>query len=376
MTEGAAARGLRILHVTEASGGGVLQVVTHLARHQQAVGAQVSVALTDRFDTPSQVELRSRLGPCEVRRLGGGSTLKRVWRLFRLVGRELSQSNFDVIHLHSSYAGLAGRLAVMTRVRRKVLVLYSAHAFAFLRSNQSSVSRRMIYAAESFLSRASDGTVAISESEAASARQLGAAKKVRLLANCIATPSPATPDNSSIVVANIGRLVPQKGPDRFAFAANHFKGRAKFVWIGGPTEATDRVLMSSSVHVTGQLPHTQALDVLRTATVHLFTSRWEGMPLALMESQAMGIPAIAWDCPGTSDVVLDGETGFLVRDESELIERLSEILDNRALWEKTSNKAMRMRERFSDDGYGQRSIELYEDFFNEVRVSKPKKAGR
>ena len=46
--------------------------------------------------------------------------------------------------------------------------------------------------------------------------------------------------------------------------------------------------------------------------VVLLTSRWEGLPIALLEAMAAGRPAVASRLPGTSEIIVDGVTGFLV----------------------------------------------------------------
>ncbi|WP_454699966.1 glycosyltransferase [Arthrobacter humicola] len=169
----------------------------------------------------------------------------------------------------------------------------------------------------------------------------------------------STPSQEPIVVANIGRLVSQKGPERFVVAADRFAEEARFVWIGGRTSDSDEPPMGANVEVTGNLPHHVALDMLSRASIHLFTSKWEGMPLALMESQAMGIPSIAWSCPGTSDVIVEGQTGFLVNNEAEMVARLSDLLTNKTLRDSVADRARNLRSRFSDEGYGERSINAY-----------------
>ncbi|WP_364323028.1 glycosyltransferase family 4 protein [Paenarthrobacter nitroguajacolicus] len=372
---------VRILHVTEASGGGVLQVASQLARHQSADGALVTVAMTERIDTPSDEDLRAGLGAGNLVRLNGGSTLNNVGAIFRYVRAELRHGVFDVIHLHSAFAGLAGRLARMTVLRTSATIVYSPHAFAFLRQDLAAPIRIMVRTIESLLTWASDGIIAVSGSEAVFARKLRRGGKVVVLSNCLELErlprnNPATSSKPQVV--NLGRLVPQKGPERFLHAAKGLADQANFVWIGGTTGNDAPLEIDSYVHVTGQLPHGSATARLQSATVHLFTSKWEGMPLALMESQAMGIPAIAWDCEGVSDIVIDGKTGFVVRDETQMMERLSSVLSDPDLRARLSRDASIMRERFSSTDYGRRSLEAYGRLGNDrcresIQVSGPEK---
>lgn len=358
------AQAQRILHVTEASGGGVLQVMAQLCRHQANDGARVSVAFTERVDTPTREELAARFSSCLVTRLEGGSTLRNLLAIYRSVRRALLDRDFDVIHLHSSYAGLAGRLAKASVWRPSPIVVYSPHAFGFIRADISVPMRWAIRMAESLLARVSNGTIAVSESEASLARMVGTAAKVRVLRNCLELAALPVQNKTNGVVANIGRLVPQKGPERFSLAAEKFSNKARFVWIGGVTDRLDNFRMQSNVEITGNLPHKEAIVRLSGASVHLFTSKWEGMPLALMESQAMGIPAIAWDCPGVDDVILDGETGYIVSTDAEMLDKLSLLLSDDALRIRMAHQALQVRHRFSSQGYGARSFDIYRDLGN------------
>ena len=55
-------------------------------------------------------------------------------------------------------------------------------------------------------------------------------------------------------------------------------------------------------------------DVLRwmqTADGFVLSSRWEGLPMGLLEAAACAMPALATDVPGTREVIIDGETGWL-----------------------------------------------------------------
>lgn len=350
-----------ILHVTEASGGGVLQVIAQLSKHQANAGARVSVVLTERVDTPTRADMAAKFSSSAVTRLKGGSTIHNLIAIYQYVRKALLERDFDVVHLHSSYAGLAGRLARATVRRPYPTVVYSPHAFGFIRADVSGPTRWAIRAAESILARFSDGTIAVSESEAAFARNLGSSSKIRLLPNCLELDALPVQGQIDALVANIGRLVPQKGPERFSLAADEFVKIAKFVWIGGRTEDPNSCQISPNVEITGNIPHQDAIARLSTARVHLFTSKWEGMPLALMESQAMGIPAIAWNCPGIDDVILDGSTGYIVRTEAEMFEKLLLLLSDDALRNRLAHQALRNRHRFSAEGYGARSLRLYRE---------------
>ncbi len=66
--------------------------------------------------------------------------------------------------------------------------------------------------------------------------------------------------------------------------------------------------------MTGWVDGSEVIEQLAQADVFVLLSRWEGMPLALLEAQAMALPSIASDVIGNVDLIADGSNGFLVSD--------------------------------------------------------------
>jgi glycosyltransferase involved in cell wall biosynthesis len=70
---------------------------------------------------------------------------------------------------------------------------------------------------------------------------------------------------------------------------------------------------------------------MRDLDIYLHPSRWEGMPVALIEARVCGLPAVATDVVGNRDVVVHGETGFLCRSTDEMAEALARLVHEPAL---------------------------------------------
>lgn len=120
------------------------------------------------------------------------------------------------------------------------------------------------------------------------------------------------------VVLWTGRLDPVKGFEQMlaAFAALCRERPARFVLAGDGAyrPVVERLVkdlgLSDRVLLLGQ--RTDVPSLLKMADVFLFCSRTEGLPNALLEAMAAGLPVIATDVPGCRDVVTDGVTGVLV----------------------------------------------------------------
>ena len=355
---------MRIVHATETLVGGVLAAVAALANKQSEAGHDVSVVFPRKPAVPSAAELRPRFrSAVSVVELPYRGRLRAVPDLARSI-RALAAPQLDVLHLHSTFAGVAGRTSPAIR-RRVRVIAYSPHGFAFLRGSASAASNRAAMSMERLLKPRCDGIVLVSDSEAEIAREHLGADDCHVLRNGIPVddlPIAAGSGRARPVVVASGRLGRQKAPDRFAEVARALEGRADFVWIGdGTPEERARWIGDAPVEVTGWLPHAEVIDRLAASDVFLFPTRWEGMPISLMEAQAMGVPAVATDIVGNRDVVIHGETGLLCADGAQVVEAVSRLVDEpfeRQRMRETSIAVQ--RRRLSDADLGRVSIELYE----------------
>ena len=106
--------------------------------------------------------------------------------------------------------------------------------------------------------------------------------------------------------------------------------------------------------------------VLVNASVFAFSSDWEGLPNALLEAMALGLPIVATDCPcgGPRTVMKDGVNGLLVpiKDEEALAEGICRLIENPDLAERLGSKAREIRERAN----GKAVFEQWQDYIEAV----------
>lgn len=88
------------------------------------------------------------------------------------------------------------------------------------------------------------------------------------------------------------------------------------------------------------------------ASIYVMTSRWEGLPMVLIEAQSCGLPIVAYDCPcGPSDVIVENKNGFLCKngDEVSLITGIIKLANNPTLLQEMSKNAVELSKRYSTD---------------------------
>ncbi|MEO5920953.1 MAG: glycosyltransferase, partial [Pseudolysinimonas sp.] len=209
----------------------------------------------------------------------------------------------DVVHAHSSYAGIFVRTTLRTRPDRRLV--YSPHCFAFERRDLSPVTRMLVRAAERVLARNTDTFAACSPGEARSAVRLARRGGARVIhvPNVARVPALAMLEHREPNrVVTVGRIGAQKDPDFYRAAVLHMRRNGQpgldARWIGDGDDAIARARLERiGIPVSGWLSSFDAHCALGGAGVYLHTARWEGFPIAILEALELGVPVIARDVP-------------------------------------------------------------------------------
>ncbi len=346
-----------ILHITAALGGGVVNSIAQLVQAQSADGMSVTVAHSIRSETPKEEDLQ-KLFPAPAKRIvlpmvTSVSPLNDFRGLIAII-RLIKLLQPDIVHLHSSKAGVLGRIASWL-MNLESRTFYSPRGFSFLRLDVTNVTRQMYIASEKIASLFGGTLIACSASEAQCAIDYLAGKKVVLVENCVDTAAVLTAQplqTDRVRVVTSGRICYQKAPWRFRqLATSCDSPNVDFVWIGdGELLQHLQVsgLMPVNLMVTGWMHRSQVFEEIARSDIFLLSSLWEGMPLSLIEAQVAGLPAVVSDVVGCRDVVKDGVTGFVCRSDDELAARLKQLIDDPALRHKMGRAAREIGlERFS-----------------------------
>lgn len=104
------------------------------------------------------------------------------------------------------------------------------------------------------------------------------------------------------------------------------------------------------------------------SSIYLMTSRYEGLPMALLEAQACGLPLLSYACKcGPRDIIEDGRNGYLVQqgNKVDFVGRLREMLSNDALRREMGKEGRLRSQRFSEEVVMQQWTKLFDDVLNQ-----------
>lgn len=302
---------MSVLHVSQPGDEGVARCVLDLAVDQVRRGWRVAVACP-----PSPLANRVLAAGVEhelwhASRNPDPATVLQAWRLARIV-RERSP---DVVHLHSSKAGVAGRLAV----RRRRATLFQPHAWSFFAAHGAL--RAAALAWERRAASWADVVLCVSEGERAAGEGAGIRAQWRVVPNGIdlvkfSAASAEDRDRARTrlglgpapLAVCIGRLARQKGQDVLVEAWPAVAARvpgSELVLVGsGPDEAA---LRGRARIVVGE---EDVRDWLAAANVVVMPSRWEGLSYVALEAMAAARAVVATDVTGMREAL--GEDAELV----------------------------------------------------------------
>jgi glycosyltransferase involved in cell wall biosynthesis len=277
-----------VLHVVESLGSGVTTAIEEYLRSTPGYG---HVVLGWRRPEAQTGDDLGRLA-AEVLALPKG----RVAQLME-VRRQISRLRPDIVHAHSSFAGVYVRLGAPGSQRSLV---YTPHGFSFERRDVPAPVRAGFWLVEAALSLRGGQVAAVGPREAELARRLPGHPLVTYVPNVVrrvrsATAGAVQPGGTgSLRVATVGRISPQKDPDFLCRTARLTRGLPiDWIWVGGGDPASESALRDAGIRVTGWTTRSQALAVLATADVYVHTAAWEGSPVSVLEAAALGLPVVA-----------------------------------------------------------------------------------
>ena len=318
------------------------------------------------------------------RRIGIASVLKGTLEVYRI----LSRGHYDIVQSHTSIGGVIGRLAGWAA--RTPVVLWTVHGLG-AHAGHPAWKRALLRTVESMLDWFTDHYVAVSEDLREQGVHAGIyrADKVTVIPNGLqADHLPAMFDGAaklkslripedSPVIGTITRLEPQKANEVFVRAVARIIRRVPNLVTLIAGDGPQREELEDLVAYLGLTEHVRflgwrddAVELLGALDIFCMSSRWEGCPMVLLEAMAMECPVVATDIGGVREIVVNAETGLLVKpdDPEALAEAVLYLLDADAERARMGAAGRRrVEQHFGADGMLAAYARLYRDLVHARR---------
>lgn len=273
-----------------------------------------------------------------------------------------------MIHAHTSKAGLLGRLAGKLTGRP---VVFTAHTWSFA----DGISRRQQWLAiplERLVAAAGAKIISVSAANTGMAlrRSIAPDSQIVTIWNGVPdVPFRATPGLSDVVtLIMVARFAGQKDQMLLLDALAGVDANWRLRFVGdGPTraeaeQAAARLSLTKRVEFLGDRDDSPQL--LANADAFVLSTKWEGLPLSILEAMRAGLAVIATDVGGVSEAVTDGLTGYLTRpgDVSHLREKIRHLTSSRQLLRSMGEAGRRRYEQdFRIESMMQKTLAVYRD---------------
>jgi glycosyltransferase involved in cell wall biosynthesis len=295
----------------------------------------------------------------------------------------------DLVHTHSSKAGILGRVAA--RIAGVNGIVHTVHGWSF-NDSQTAVERRFFVEAERAAARVTDRIVCVSkfDRERGLDEGIGHAAQYRILRSGIDASLYGAPRGArerirerlgasadDVVVGSIANFKPQKGPLDFVEAARLARRsdpRLSFFIAGDGAlrPAVERAIAEADLGGVVRLLgwRDDVPELLAATDIFLLTSLFEGLPRVVLQAMAASVPVVATDTGGVAEVIAHGETGLLVPPgnpaaAARAIVALSRDPDRRARF------AAAGRSRLGDEFDNGRMVRELEGLYDEVLGRTP-----
>ena len=271
--------------------------------------------------------------------------------------RFIRHNKIDIVHTHSSKAGIIGRLAA--KAAGVKAIIHTVHGWSF-NDLQPYLLRKFYILLERICARASSKIIVVSQydKEKGLNNFIGKKGQYEIISYGINHADFCRDSGearnefgispSDLLVGMVACFKPQKAPQEFIEVARLVaskSGNVKFIMIGDGQmrshiqELILRYQLQDKVILAGwrrDIP-----QVLSALDIFVLTSSYEGLPIAVLEAMAAAKAVVATNTGGIAEVVRDGENGFLVtpRETQELADKVFNLLNDANLRKRLGENA-------------------------------------
>ena len=278
----------------------------------------------------------------------------------------MNQEKFDIVHCNTPVGGLLGRLC--GKKCKVPNILYQAHGFHFWKG--SPIKNWMLYyPVEKWLARKTDVLITINKEDYERAKRklrkthIEYVPGVGIDINKFSSTAIKREEkrhelrlrDTDFTLLSIGELIPRKNHMEVLYALNEIKrsnqiGNIQYLICGSGIYMDE---LRKTIYKLNIQDHVRLLgfrkdvnEICAATDLFVFPSLQEGLPLALMEAMACGMPSICSDIRGNTDLIENGIEGEIVNNASEISEAIIRLKNTPSLCDKYAQAAKEKIKQF------------------------------
>lgn len=256
----------------------------------------------------------------------------------------IRSEGIEYIHCNTPIGGVVGRLAGKKCKAKKVI--YQVHGFHFFKGS-SVCSWLIFYVIEKLLAKITNSIIAINQEDYARAKKFKLRKNGTVYyvpgvgidlsqysaieQGKVSIKSELGINKECILLISMGDLVKRKNYSASIDLIAQLPDKYHYIICGDGPEKASLQKKAKALHVENRVHflgyRTDIKNILNDSDIFLFTTKQEGLPRSLMEAMAMGIPCVASNIRGNSDLLENGVNGFLCDNENDYLSAISSLED-------------------------------------------------
>ncbi|MGD9580510.1 MAG: glycosyltransferase family 4 protein [Vampirovibrionia bacterium] len=296
----------------------------------------------------------------------------------------LKDNKYDIIHTHSSTAGICGRIAA--KISKVPIIIHTVHGFPF-HDFMKPLKKNFLILLEKACANICDHMITVSNlnKEEIVERKISTIDKLTNVYSGIdldkfninkskeEIKAELNIPEEDLVVGLIARMSNQKAPEYFIEAAKLIlkeKPNVTFLMVGdGPLKDKLIEQIGDETRIRMMGARKDIPEILKTLDIFALSSIYEGLGRAMTEAMICKKPIVAPNVNGIPEVVIDGDTGFLVspRDSKGLAEKILVLLNDEKLRNKMGlNAHHKVVPAFSD----KKMVEDIDSLYRKILLNK------
>lgn len=300
---------------------------------------------------------------------------------YKKLKKIIDDGAYDIIHCHTPVGAMLTRLAAKQARKNGTKVFYTAHGFHFYKGAPA-INWLLYYPVEKWLSRYTDVLITINKEDYERAKTFKAGRVCYVpgvgidLKKFNAGYVDKEQKRKEIGVAtedfmllSVGELIPRKNYEVVIQAMSVLKQNGclehmDYVICGQGAYEADLKKLAEEMNVADRIHflgyRNDISEICNCANLFVFMSHQEGLPVALMEAMACGLPVVCSNIRGNTDLIEDGVTGLISSNTpEELAETIGKMRDDTALRDRLSSAALQKIKQFDLSGVEDEMVKIY-----------------